>query len=66
MTIWCDSYAAAKRIGDVLAAGDVGLVRQPDFPRLDVYVTPRRVSVRTAGARLRWTVQLAYEEVAAP
>jgi hypothetical protein len=66
MTIWCDSYAAAKRIGDVLAAGDVGLVRQPDFPGLDVYFTPRRVSVRTAGARLRWTVQLAYEEVAAP
>lgn len=66
---FCQTYAEAKAIRTALAAGDVGLIRQPDFPGLDLYFTAdavRIVKEDLDSATRRWAATIAYTEVAAP
>ena len=68
LDLWCADYATAKAVKDLLAAGEVVMLRQPTFPGLDLYLSARSASVRaeepTSGTR-RWTVTVDYNEVAA-
>lgn len=65
---FCSNYTTAKRVRDLLAAGDVAQLRQPTNPGMDMYVTAQRVSISPAGTSTdpqRWLATITYAEVLA-
>ena len=65
---FCSNYTNAKRIRDLLAAGDVAQMRQPANPGMDMYLTAQRVAISPAGtdtAPQRWVATITYAEVLA-
>lgn len=68
--IWAKDFATARQVRAMLALGLTAHLRQPDFPGLDLYftvvgdVTIEHEDEDTSPRR--WSVTIAYQEVAAP
>jgi hypothetical protein len=66
ITLFAPDYLTAKATVDLLDAGDVALLRQPDFAGMDMHFLTRSAAIRQTAARRRWTVAVSYQEVTAP
>lgn len=69
LDVFCLDYAQAKAVRDLLATGEVAMLRQPTHPGMDLYFTARAVAVRpesTPTETRRWVASVAYEEGLAP
>jgi hypothetical protein len=69
LTIWAEDYVTGSALESVFNRGEVVLLRQPDYPGLDMYVVGTRTSlspVVRVGQPARWELSLDYTEVAAP
>lgn len=67
LTVWCQDYAALTTALDVYRRGEVVLLRQPDYPGLDMYHVT--TEVRESGYDeqwRRWRLDVTYFEVAFP
>lgn len=69
LSLWFADYGDARAARLVLERGQTCMIRQPDYPGLDLYFLPARVKLEPASldtATIRWQVTLDYDEVAAP
>ena len=69
MVIWTGSYTDARAVIDVAAAGEVLILRQPTFDRMDMYFVALRTSNQPRQedtAPRRWSVEVQYVEVSSP
>lgn len=69
LTLWSASYTDARTVIDVAARGEVLMLRQPTFNRLDMYLVAIRTSARPRPENTtprRWSVDITYVEVISP
>lgn len=75
LTIFADDYEMGSRLEGVFNAREVVLLRQPDYPGLDMYLVGTRTSldlqedrVALPGGQIgrRWLLTVEYTEVASP
>jgi hypothetical protein len=69
LDMWFANYADARAARAVLERGQTVLLRQPDFPGLDLWFVPGTVKLAPASldtATIRWQLTVTYDEVAAP
>ena len=66
LSLWCSSWAAARTVVEMHGKRAVLLLRQPDYPGLDLWYVPESVDVEPAPEQTttrRWLVEVAYREV---
>lgn len=69
LTLWAGSYTDARAAIDVATRGDVLMLRQPTFDRMDMYFVATRTSTQPRQEDTtpkRWSVELTYVEVFSP
>lgn len=69
LSLWFNDYADARAARSVLDRSQTVLLRQPDFPGMDLYFNPSRVKLEPASLEtqvIRWQVTVDYDEVLAP
>lgn len=70
--LWCADYPTAAAVRDLLASGEVALLRQTDLIGFDMYLTATAVGIRPeaategAGTTRRVIAEVAYEEQLSP
>jgi hypothetical protein len=69
LELYAGSYADARALEDCLLTGQVCMLRQPNFPGLDMYFTPlgpRVAALPEDTVPRRWTVTVPYQESRPP
>lgn len=69
LRVWCSDYATAMGAVSITNRGEVIMLRQPDYPGMDMYFVTTRTQVApeaSSSTVRRWTVTLEFTEVAAP
>lgn len=68
MDVFCQDYDEADAIRSLLANGDVALLRQGDFPGMDLYFVTTSLTVRSQQPTpsQRWVASITFQEVVAP
>lgn len=69
LEVWAATYEDALAVQSTAASGEVLMLRQPTFTGMDMYFTPRAISIRpltAATPESRWQVDITFVEAYSP
>lgn len=69
LQVWASDYETALLVEAIFTHSEVAMLRQPDYPGMDMYFIPERTRLSPGTASVegqRWSVEVGFVEVLAP